>query len=153
MFKKKGELMLWKAQRNGRGSQGQLPRKASKQVISEPHSDGWASQMKTGSRVSRQKIWECTRISDLVESGDLFRGLLNGRQMWLGLHFENTPQPVWGRQKKNERRNKSEEVVMLAPAWVVGMGIGCGGRARICLGRITSQLFVTGRVSVAVSFP
>lgn len=146
--------MPWKAQRNGRGSQGQLPRKASKQVIIEPHSDGWASQMKTGSRVSRQKIWECLRIADLVESGDLFRGLLNRRQMQLGLHFwKHPPHPVWGRQKKNERRNKAEEVVMLVPAWVVGMGIECGGRVRICLERITSQLFVTGCVSVAVSFP
>lgn len=60
---------------------------------------------------------------------------------------------MWGRQKKKERRNKSEEVVMLVPAWVVGMGIECGGQVRICLERITSQLFVTGCVSVAVSFP
>lgn len=47
--------------------------------------------------------------------------------MQLGLHFENTHCPVWGRLKNERRRTKSEEVVMLVPAWVVGMGIGCGG--------------------------
>lgn len=59
--------------------------------------------------------------------------------MQLGLHFENTYRPVWDRPK-NER-TKSEEVVMLVPAWVVGMGIGCGGkRGSACRGSLASYL-------------
>lgn len=134
--------MPWIAQRNGRGSQGQLPTKTSKQVIFEPHSDGWAFQMKMGSRVPRQRIWEWVRVAELVGSGDLFWGLLNRRQMQLGLHFENTYRPVWGRLKNERRKTKSEEVVvMLVPAWVVGMGIRCGGRrGSACRGSLASCL-------------